>query len=623
MRQDIVWTSPDPPAPVQNGQAGTQSHTKVDLTNGCFLPWCYIQLIECSHEFMHLSQSSLHFFNVNVLENAGTEITCELLEINREGGISGRKSFEKDKKVRDSRAWQRGWKSLQVGVGIANSLEAESRSTLERSGTEASSNFSSLPATHNALHADLSKPRRSSSGSGRVVRSPVDEAIKEVRELIAAKTHLYGIKIPLKLEWSEDDDDSEDSEVGSQLATYSSRSDGGNAWVPISNVGHQRATYSHDSFRFFERPMSGVSLVPQNLKETAAMMPDFPSLFFNRLIILETIRPIPRERLKGDMVKTLGIEILTGTVSDVIQTGSREGKINITFGSESVIHESTSSDSSWVLSDERWRVCTHNQPYWVELSHDQCQVMSIAAPNYLASTPFSRAVECVSVNSMDTAMGAGGSVNHLLTWRNSKDIENHSLWNSVERIWQQVHYSFPVSSVTIKEPIAGEISIYPIFSRRRHLCKEVGNKSLEWCEHSSKTRQESRSFFSLSSNTVKGTWMTGIPRSGRREIPGRVKISQPGQIVSYSMSRISTDKNAWQLMVELKHNPVSPFLADCTRYWMKLPETVALTHFKSESCYPPPLLEIQNPCNPSGCSRQEEREGSILLFCVGVEGHKG
>jgi hypothetical protein len=223
---------------------------------------------------------------------------------------------------------------------------------------------------------------------------------------------------------------------------------------------------------------------------------------------------------------------------------------------------------------------------------------------------------------MDTAMGAGGSVNHLLTWRNSKDIENHSLWNSVERIWQQVHYLFPVSSVTVKEPIAGEISIYPIFSRRGHLCKEVGNKSLKWCEHSSKTRQESRSFFSLSSNTVKGTWMIGIPESGRREIPRRVKISQPGQIVSYSMSRISTDKNAWQLMVELKHNPVSPFLADYTRYWMKLPETVALTHFRSVSHYPPRFLEIQNPRNPSGCSRQE-REGSILLFCIGVEGHKG
>lgn len=632
MRQDIVWTSPDFPAPVQNGQAGTQSHTKVDLTNGCFLPWCYIQLIECSHEFMHLSQSSLHFFttkvNVNVLENAGTEIARELLEIDREEGISFKKSFEKDKKVRDSRAWQRGWKSLQVGVGTASSLEAESRSTLERSGTEASSNFSSLPATQTALHADVNKPRRSSSGSGRVVRSPVDEAIKEVRELIAEKTHLYGIKIPLKLEWSEDDDGSEDSEVGSQLATCSSRSDGGNAWVPISNVGHQRATYSHDSFRFFERPMSGVSSVPQSLKETAAMMTDFPSLFFNRLIMVKTIRPIlhtmcPREGLNGDMVKTLGIEILTGTVSDAIQTDSREGKINFTLGSERVIHESTGSDSSWVLSDERWRVCTRNQPYWVELNHDQCQVMSIVAPNYLASTPFSRAVEYVSVNSMDTAMGAGGSVNHLLTWRNSKDIENHSLWNSIERIWQQVHYSFPVSSVTIEELIAGETSIYPIFSRRGHLYKEVGNKGLKWCEHSSKMRQESRSFFSLSSNTVKGTWMTGIPESGRGEIPGRVKIRQPGQIVSYSMSRISTDKNAWRLMVELKHNPVSPFLPDYTRYWMKLPESVALTHFRSESCYPPPFLEIREPHNPSGCSRQEEREGSILLFCIGVEGHKG
>ena len=526
---------------------------------------------------MHLSQSSIHFFmtkvNVNVLGNAGTEIARELLEIDGEEGISFRKSVEKDKKVRDSRAWQRGWKSLQVGVGIADSLEAESRSTLEKSGIQESSNFSSLPATPTALHADLNQPRRSSSGSSQVVRSPVDEAIKEVRELIATKTHLYGIKIPLKLEWTEDDDGSEDCKVGSQLASYSSRSDGGNAWVPISNVGHQRATYSHDSFRFFERPMSGVSLVPQSLKGTAAMITDFPSMFFNRIIIFETIRPIlytmcPIEGLKGDMVKTLGIEILTGTVSDVIQTDSSEGKINAKFGSERVIHESTGSDSSWVLSDERWRVCTRNQPYRVELNHDQCQVMYIVAPDFLASTSFSRAVECVSGNSMDTAMGAGGSVNHLLTWRNLKHIENHSLWKSVERIWQQVHYSFPVCGLTIKEPIAGETSIYPIFSRN--------GKSLKWCEHSSKAKRDSRSFFSLSSNTVKGTWMTGIPESGRREIPERVKISQPGQIVSYSMSSISSDKNAWQLMVELKHSQVSPFLPDYTRNWIKLPESVAL-----------------------------------------------
>lgn len=508
--------------------------------------------------------------------------------------------------MQDSRAWQRGWKSLQVGVGIANSLEADSRSTLERSGTEASSKFSSLPATP-TLHAVLNKPRHTSSRSSPVVRSPVDEAIKEVRELIAAKTHLYGIKIPLKLELSEDDDDdgSEDSKVGSQLATYSSRSDGGNAWVPISNVGHQHATYSHDSFRFFEKPLSGVTLVPQRLKDSAAMTTDFSSLFFDKLIIVETIRPslyamCPRERLLGDMVNSSGMEILKMTVSEAIQTHSKEGKINVIVGSERVVHVSTGSESSRILSDERWRVRTPNQPCWVKLNHDQRQVMSIVAPGYLASTASRREIECVSANSMDRVMGAGGSVNNLLTWRNSKDIENHSLWKSVKRIWQQFQYSFPVPRITMKEPIA-----------RGYPHKEVGNRSLEWCEHSSKTKQEIRSFLPLSSNTGKGTWMARIPQLGIREIPRSIKISQPGQIMkSYSMSRNSTDENEYQLMVELKHNPVCPLLPDYSRYWML--DSVPLTHLRSYC--PTPFLEYKNhKTHLDAIGKEEDR-----FFCFAL-----
>lgn len=258
-------------------------------------------IIEASEAWEYRNLSLIHKCG-----RPGSESAHKILEIDRDEGYNFRKSFEAKKTKREHeqalQAWREGWTDLQeVGIG-EESVRSKSDGSEAKSYSGDSSNASTPRMTDSPdSYLDEKRRERSVEKGDRLMTSPVcpvDTAIQEVKALLAARTHIHGIKVPLRLDRRRDVF-TEKKKVGFEFPTHGSTEDA-SPWVSIgqSDQGHVKLTnYSTSS----QENLYGVPVTHPNL----AVIPDpFTLRVFTKKIFVGRFLGVVIGKVKSSLQAT-------------------------------------------------------------------------------------------------------------------------------------------------------------------------------------------------------------------------------------------------------------------------------------------------------------------------------